>query len=115
MSLSVKEGRVGQVLVLSPEGRLDSVNAGEFQALVMGHIDGGEESMIVDFSHLDYISSAGIRVARLASKALEESEGQFMLCAMSDHISRVFRISGFDRVIAIADTLEDALALISRS
>ena len=68
MSLSVKENREGQVLVLSPQGRLDSANAREFQALVMGHIDGGEENMIVDLSNLDYISSAGIRVMRLASK-----------------------------------------------
>ena len=113
MSLSVKENREGQVLVLSPQGRLDSANTREFQTLVMGHIDGGEESMIVDLSNLDYISSAGIRVMRLASKALEESGGQFLLCAMRDHISKVFRISGFDRVIAIAGTMEDALARFS--
>ena len=115
MSLCVKEDRAGQVLVLSPEGRLDSINSGEFQALMMGHIDAGEESMIVDFSNLDYISSAGIRAAQLASKALKESEGQFVLCAMNENISKVFRISGFDRVIATVDTLEDALARISRS
>ena len=113
MSLSVKENREGQVLVLSPQGRLDSANAREFQALVMGRIDGGEKSMIMDLSGLAYISSAGIRVMQLASKALKESGGQFMLCAMKDHISNVFRISGFDRVIAIAGTLEDALARFS--
>ena len=115
MSLSVNESREGQVLVLSPQGRLDSVNAREFQALVMGHIDGGEDSMIVDLSNLDYISSAGIRVMQLASKALKEADGQFLLCAMRDHISNVFRVSGFDRVIAITDTLEDALARFSKS
>lgn len=113
MSLSVNERREGQVLVLSPQGRLDSVNTREFQALVMGRIDGGEKSMIMDLSGLDYISSAGIRVMQLASKALKESGGQFLLCAMRDHISNVFRVSGFDRVIAIADTLEDALARFS--
>lgn len=110
MSVNVKENREGQVLVLSPQGRLDSINAREFQALVMGHVDGGEKSMIVELSNLDYISSAGIRVMQLASKALKEAGGQFLLCAMGDHISNVFRISGFDRVIAISDTLEDALA-----
>lgn len=112
MSLSVKENRTEQALVLSPEGRLDSVNAGEFQALVTGHIDAGENSVIVDFSNLDYISSAGIRVMQIASENLEESGGRFALCAMSENISRVFRISGFDRVIAIADTLEDALTRV---
>ena len=115
MSLSVKENREGQVLVLSPQGRLDSANAREFQTLVLGHIDGGEESMIMDLSNLNYINSTGIRVMRLVSKALEESDGQFLLCAMRDHISNVFRISGFDRIIAITGTLEDALSRLSRS
>ena len=110
MPISVKEDRAGQVLVLSPEGRLDSVNAGDFQTLLMSRIEGGEKRVIVEFSALDYISSAGIRVTRLASTALAESGGQFMLCAMDDNIRNVFRISGFDQVIAIADTLEDALA-----
>ena len=77
MSISVKEDRVGQVLVLSPEGRLDSVNSGEFQALMTGRIDGGEKNMIVDFSNLNYISSAGIRATQLASRALQDAGGQF--------------------------------------
>lgn len=98
-----------------PEGRLDNVNAGEFQALVTGHIDAGEKSLIVDFSNLDYISSAGLRVVQLASETLVKSGGRFALCAMSENISRVFRISGFDRIIAIADTLEDALARVPQS
>lgn len=98
-----------------PEGRLDSVNAGEFQALVTGHIDAGEKSLIMDFSNLDYISSAGIRVVQLASETLGKSGGRFALCAMSENISRVFRISGFDRILDIADTLQDALASVPQS
>ena len=110
MTLSVKEDRAGRALVLLPEGRLDSINAGEFQALVTGRIGAGEKRVIVDFSNLDYISSAGIRVMQLASETLEESGGRFMLCGLNNDISRVFRITGFDRIIDIADTLEEALA-----
>jgi anti-anti-sigma factor len=112
MSLTVKENRTAQALVLLPESRLDSVNAGEFQALVTDHIDAGEKNVIVDFSNLDYISSAGIRVMQLATEAQKKSGGRFMLCAMNDNISNVFRITGFDRIIDIADTLQDALARV---
>ena len=115
MSLTVKEDRAEQALVLSPEGRLDSVNAGEFQALVKGHIDAGEKRVIVDFSNLDYISSAGVRVMQFASETLEESGGRCVLCALNNDISRVFRITGFDRIIDIADTLEDALTRVPQS
>lgn len=115
MTVNVKEDRVGQALVLLPEGRLDSVNVAEFQALVTGHIDAGENSVVVDFSNLDYISSAGIRVMQLATEAQKKSGGRFMLCAMNYNISNVFRITGFDRILDIADTLQDALARVPQS
>ena len=38
-----------------------------------------------------------------------------MLCAMNDNISNVFRITGFDRILDIADTLQDALARVPQS
>ena len=98
-----------------PEGRLDSTNAREFKALALGHIEGGEKGIIVDFSNLDYISSAGIRVVEIASRTLEKSGGRFTLCAMSDSVSRVFHITGFDRIIAVVDTLEQALARAAQS
>ncbi len=109
MTIEVAEERHHGVLVLLPVGRLDSGNAGAFESIVMKHINSGERRLIIDFSRLDFISSAGLRVALLATRALRASHGRIVLCAMRRHIEEVFRISGFDRIIAIKDSRQAAL------
>ena len=109
MDIEVAEERNHDVLVLFPIGRLDSMNARSFESIVMEHISSGERHLIVDFSHLDFIISTGLRVALLATRALQASRGQIVLCAMKKHIEEVFRISGFDRIISIKESRKAAL------
>ena len=113
MEIEVAEERAGEVLVLSPVGRLDSGNASSFESVVMDHVSGGERRMIVDFGRLDFISSSGMRVLLLAAKALKAQQGTLVLCSMKDHIEEVFQISGFSQIIPIKDSREAALAVSS--
>ena len=83
--------------------------ASAFESIVMEHINSGERHLIVDFSRLDFISSVGLRVALLATRALQASQGRIVLCAMRKHIEEVFRISGFDRIIVIKESRQAAL------
>lgn len=107
--IEVAEERTRDVLILLPIGRLDSGNVHSFESIVMEHITSGERHLIVDFSHLDFISSSGLRVTLLAAKALNANRGQVVLCAMKRHIKEVFLISGFDRIIPIKESREEAL------
>ena len=113
MNIEVAEERNDEVLVLSPIGRLDSGNVRSFESVVMDHVSKGERRVIVDFSRLDFISSAGMRVLLIAAKALKAGEGTLVLCAMKDHIEEVFKISGFSQIIPIKDSREAALAASS--
>ncbi len=109
MDIEVLEERHHGVLVLLPVGRLDSGNASAFESIVMGLINSGERHLIVDFCRLDFISSSGLRVALLATRALKASQGRIVLCAMKKNIDEVFRISGFDRIISIKESRKEAL------
>ena len=110
MNFEMVEERTGDVLVLLPIGRIDSVNARPFESAVMDSISTGERHVVVDFKRLDFISSSGLRVLLLAAKALKAAEGTLVLCAMQSHIEEVFRISGFDRFIPIKQSRVAALA-----
>ena len=109
MDIEVAEERHHDVLVLLPIGRLDSGNASAFESIVMEHINSGERHLIIDFNRLDFISSAGLRVALLATRALHTVKGRIVLCAMRKHIEEVFRISGFDRIIMTKEARQAAL------
>jgi anti-anti-sigma factor len=111
-NIDVAEEREANALVLIPAGRIDSGNARAFESIVTERIGAGEHRLIVDFSRLDFISSSGLRVLLIAAKTLKIHKGSIALCSMKDHIKEVFQISGFDRIIPIRNTRQDALGIV---
>ena len=99
----------GQVTVFQIEGRLDSNTSPKFEEAVFSTIQDGSKQIIIDFQSLEYISSAGLRVILKATKSLKQSDGKLVLCAMQDYVREVFEISGFDTLLPIASTLDEAL------
>ena len=62
------------VLTLQIEGRLDTVTAPELEGELAGSLDGVNE-LVLDFSKLEYISSAGLRVLLSAQKTMRTRGG----------------------------------------
>ena len=111
--IAVTEERDQDVLVLLPTGSLDSGNVHKFESIVMAHVNNGELRLIVDFSGLNFVSSAGLRVFIIAARALQARMGQIILCSMKTHVEDVFRVSGIYRVITIKESRAAALAALA--
>lgn len=79
------------------EGRLDASQAEsaktEFNKL--------QESALVDFSGLDYISSAGLGVLLMTQKRLIAKNHKLKLVGMSDHVREIFKYARFDVIFEI--------------
>ena len=99
------------VLVLAPQGRIDSRTSSEFEQAVMAHAIGpeGATQVVMNFAGLDYINSTGLRVLLLLAKRRAGVKGKLVLCEMKEHILEVFKISGFHQILTIVDTEADAL------
>jgi len=100
----------GDLLVVSPAGRIDSNTSPALEAFLLERIDGGAARISVDFSGVTYISSAGLRVLLLAAKRTRAAKGSLTMHAMSPEIREVFEISGFLSILKVYDSLDDALA-----
>ena len=111
--IAVTEERHHDALVLLPAGSLDGGNVHNFESLVMGHVNNGERRLIVDFSGLNFVSSAGLRVFVIAARALRAGNGRIILCGMKHHVEDVFRVSGIYRVIEIKASRAEALEALS--
>lgn len=111
--MTVESHRIGQVFVLLPVGRLDSETAPGLQDQILGHIAEGETILLLDLAGLNYVSSAGLRAVLIAAKKLQELNGQFALCGLSDPVAEVFRVSGFDAILAIHPDQNTALTALS--
>ena len=87
----------GTNLKIALEGRLDTMTAPELEAELNQSL-ANAESLTLDFSKLDYISSAGLRVLLSAHKVMS-AKGGMKVTNVNEIVSEVFEVTGF------ADTL----------
>jgi anti-anti-sigma factor len=99
--------------VVRPQGRLDSGTGPAFEKDLIGNIEGGAKKLLLDFSELQYISSAGLRIVLLAAKRMRSSGGRLALCSLSRQINEVFEISGFNAILDICPSYDEAVARLS--
>ncbi len=90
-------------------GRLDSVTSSILEDWADKFIDSPQNNIIMDFSGLDYISSAGLRVIFNMSKVMKSHSCKFSICNAQDHVREVFEISGFDLFIPLYRSIDECL------
>ncbi|MDD3609540.1 MAG: STAS domain-containing protein [Halothiobacillaceae bacterium] len=93
--------------VVHVSGRLDSTTSPLLEQYLLSVVE-SHPRVIVDFTRLDYISSAGLRVLLMAAKKSRARSGAFALCALKPALREVFEISGFLSIIAVHPDAESA-------
>lgn len=84
-------------LNIALQGRLDTTTAPQLEAELL--LDGITE-LVLDFSELEYISSAGLRVLLSAQKVMSK-QGAMILRGVNEEIMEVFEITGFSDILTI--------------
>ncbi len=100
----------GGVTIVGFEGKLDTNTSPDAEVHLKKTLDDGAKKILVDFSRLDFVSSAGLRVLLSTAKRLESSGGALRICGLNETVSEIFEISGFDTILSVFGTNEDALA-----
>lgn len=106
--MQIQESKEGKAVIARLAGRLDASTSSVLEERVVSIIDGGEQYLVVDFSNLDYISSAGLRVLLMAAKKLKGRGGDVFLSGLKAHIREVFDIAGFSSIFTIFSTSAEA-------
>ena len=97
--MTIVKNRQGAELSVMLEGRLDTVSAPDFEAVVKNEL-GGVESFILDLEKLQYTSSAGLRVILLAQKTMNK-QGKMVLRNVADGVMEVFEMTGLSDLLTI--------------
>lgn len=92
--LAIEYGRDGAVVMA---GRLDAAQAATAQSF----LDNVQGTVTLDFSRLEYISSAGLGVLLKTQKRLLVSSGKLRLTGVQPHLRDVFTYSGLDQLFEI--------------
>ncbi len=94
----------GNKLVVKVAGRMDSVSAPELETALNDSLDGVEE-LVFDFSDLEYISSAGLRVLLTSYKKMS-SQGTMKIININDIIREIFEVTGFAEIFTVEENDE---------
>ena len=82
-------------------GRLDGASSPTHEKALQELLVGDVNSIDIDLSELDYVSSAGLRVLLVAAKAAKAKGGKVTLLSPKPATVEVLKISGFDKIIPI--------------
>ena len=97
--MEIQKTQNGNEAVLKLVGRLDTTTAPQLEAELKEILDTADR-LTMDFSKLDYISSAGLRVI-LATQKVMGKKGGMKLCHVCAEIMEVFEITGFSEILTI--------------
>ena len=92
--LAIDFGADGTVVIA---GRLDSAQSPK----VLSFLDQVQDSVTLDCSKLEYISSAGLGVLLKTQKRLLASGGKLRLAGVNRHLQDILEYSGFDQIFEI--------------
>ncbi len=111
--MDIQKQRVGDVDVVTAEGRLDGIYSSAFANQVGELITGENPKVLIDFSSIDYVTSAGLRAVLLLMKKAKASGGAFALCGLNDQVREVLDISGLADMFSIHPGRTEGLAALN--
>lgn len=104
--------RSGSTDILHVEGRIDATSSPELERQLLEVSKDGQGAVLLDFSGVDYVSSAGLRVLLVGVKALAGSPRSLAVAGAREDVMDVIQLTGFHRILTIYGSLENALAEI---
>jgi anti-sigma B factor antagonist len=99
MTMTINKSQKDNTLCINLEGRLDTMTAPELEAELNQSL-GSVNELIFDFSKLDYISSAGLRVLLSAHKTMR-TKGGMKVVNVNEIVKEVFDVTGFADILDI--------------
>lgn len=98
--MEIKKDYNDNELTLSVEGRIDTLTSQDLDKEISEEL-GNFNSLILDFTDLEYISSAGLRVLIATQKKLKADDIPFVIKNVNDTVNEIFKMSGFDKILKI--------------
>lgn len=97
--MTITKQQNGTALTLAVSGRLDTTTSPELEQELSASLDSAD-SLILDFSGLDYVSSAGLRVLLSAHKQMSGKSGM-KVKNVNEIVREVFDVTGFSDILNI--------------
>ncbi len=100
--LQVNKETIGDELIAQIIGDLNVKTSPQFEEELTKSI-GGVKKLVLDFTNVEYISSAGLRVLLAMEKSMRRQNGSMILRHVNPAVKEIIRLAGFLQVMHIED------------
>ncbi len=107
MSLDIS--KTGDVTTVVLKGRIDAAVAPDIEERLLALIDSGSRRLVIVFSEVTFISSAGLRTLVAALKRAKRESGDLRLAEMGARVKEVFEITGLSTIFSIYPNSREAI------
>lgn len=97
--MDINKTKEDKKLTVEVKGRLDTTTAPELESALKDSLD-DVELLTFDFTDLEYISSAGLRVLLSTQKTMNKI-GEMELTGVNDMVMEVLEVTGFSEILTI--------------
>lgn len=111
MTLTVKT--INSVTVAEITGDLDRGTSLEIQEQLLPHIHSGTQ-VLLDMSHVNYMSSAGLRMLLVMYREVKAREATIALAGLSERLKDIMAVTGFLKHFTVSSTVADGIAALRK-
>ena len=97
--LKITKNADGGNLEFVLEGRLDTITAPQLETEIRNSLN-GVVSLVLDFTDLEYVSSAGLRVL-LSTQKIMNAQGEMKVKNVRKQVMEILEITGFSDILTI--------------
>ena len=108
--MDIEISKKDKAIVVSISGSIDALTGDELMDTLKKQIDQGNSLLVVDFSRVDYVSSAGLRALLGTLKESRQLGGDVLLAAVQGDPYRVLEMSGFMSILKVFPDVDAALS-----
>ena len=106
MALALSAAERDGWVVLVAAGRVDSTTADELESSLAPLLERRPGRLALDLRAVDHVSSPGLRVLLTTLKAVNRHGGSLRLVAPNEHVRKILKASGLERLFEIKESLE---------
>lgn len=105
----MKKKTIGNVEVISFEGRIDQDGSEELESILQECLDGGKTNICIDLMNVKHICSSALGVLVAIKRKIKENEGDIKLVIINDNLLKLFETTMLDKVFEIFETQRECL------
>ncbi len=106
LGLEIKVEEIDKIIILRLFGRIDASSSPLLQNRLNNLLKEGHERVLLDFSNIDYLSSAGLRVLLSFTKKYKKKVAIF---SVTEEVLDIIKLTGFDKILDIYKSEKEAI------